>query len=77
MSQSPLEHVAAHWHKLSLDFHSSVEQALKRREIPGLKSSRVYRNEGGILSAQREYLRVSAGRHTFEMCAAPLTHQGP
>ena len=79
MPQSPLENVVSHWHKLienfqtsSKDFYTSVEVALDRRHIPGLKTSRVHWNEGGILSPEREYLRVSGDRHSFDVCAAPF-----
>jgi hypothetical protein len=79
MPQSPLENVVAHWHKLienfqtsSKDFYTSVELALDRRRIPGLKVTRVNWSEGGVLSPNREYLRVSGDRHSFDMCAAPF-----
>lgn len=79
MSQTPLENVVAHWHKLienfqtsSKDFYTTVELALDHRLIPGLKVSRVKWSEGGVLSPDREYLRVSGDRHSFDMCAAPF-----
>lgn len=79
MSQTPLENVVAHWHKLienfqtsSKDFYTSVELALDQRRIPGLRVSRVKWSEGGVLSPDREYLRVSGDRHSFDMCAAPF-----
>ena len=79
MTQSSMKDVVAHWHKLienfqttSVGFYASVEEALKRRKIPGLRTSRVDWNEGGILSPRREYLRVDGERHTFDMCAAPF-----
>lgn len=79
MPQSPLENVLAHWHKLienfetsPKDFYTSVEVALDRRQIPGLKTSRVHWHEGGILSAERQYLRVVGDRYSFDLCAAPL-----
>jgi len=79
MPQAPLENVVAHWHKLienfqttSLGFYASVEDALGRRKIPGLKTSRVDWNEGGILSPRREYLRIAGERHSFDICAAPF-----
>ncbi len=79
MSKSQLEGVVAHWNKLienfatsPLEFYASVEKGLERRQIPGLKTSRVTWNEGGVLSPQREYLRVTGDRHLFDMCAAPF-----
>lgn len=79
MSQTPLDNVVAHWHKLienfqtsSKDFYASVELALDYRHVPGLKVSRVNWSEGGVLSPDREYLRVEGDRHSFDMCAAPF-----
>lgn len=79
MSQTPLDNVVAHWHKLlenfqtsSKDFYASVELALDHRHVPGLKVSRVHWSEGGVLSPDREYLRVEGDRHSFDMCAAPF-----
>lgn len=79
MAKSQLEGVVSHWHKLvenfetsPREFYSSVEEALQRRGIPGLKTRRVVWNEGGVLSPKREYLRVIGGRHFFDMCAAPF-----
>jgi hypothetical protein len=79
MAKSSLKEVEAHWDKLienfqttSVGFYASVEEALKQRKIPGLKTSRVEWNEGGILSPRREYLRVTGERNTVDMCAAPF-----
>jgi hypothetical protein len=79
MPKSPLDDVVAHWHKLieslstsSKDFYDEVEAGLSRRNIPGLKTSRVKWSEGGILTPDREYLRVTGDRHSFDMCAAPF-----
>lgn len=70
MPQTPLENVVTHWHKLiedfhtsSKDFYTSVELALDRRHIPSRKISRVKWSEGGLLSPDREYLRVEGDRH--------------
>jgi len=79
MSQHPMEGVVSHWHKLiesfhtsSRDFYTSVEIALDHRHIPGLQTSRVKWSEGGLLSPDREYLRVESDRHAFDLCAAPF-----
>jgi hypothetical protein len=79
MPQSPLDDVVSHWHKLfanfrtsAEDFYTSVEAALDRWKLDGLKVSRVRSSEGGILSPDREYLRVTGERHCFDMCAAPF-----
>ncbi|MFH0828778.1 MAG: hypothetical protein V1907_01195 [Candidatus Kerfeldbacteria bacterium] len=54
------------------DFYDSVEAGLKRRKIPGYATSRIDWSEGGVASAKREYLRISRGRFTFDVCAAPF-----
>jgi hypothetical protein len=74
-----LENVVTHWSKLienftttSLGFYGSVEEALGRRKIPGLKTTRVDWQEGGVLSPRREYLRITGRRYSFDICAAPF-----
>src|SRR5213593_4636311 len=71
--------VVSHWHKpfedfgtSSLEFYTAVEAAIRRREIPDTSTSRVDWREGGLASARREYLRVSRGRLSFDICAAPF-----
>lgn len=79
MPQAPLESVVAHWHKLfngfntsSDDFYARVVLTLREREVPGFKTSRVTWKEGGVLSPNREYLRISGDRYVSDMCAAPF-----
>ena len=71
--------VLSHWYTLvehfnisCQDFYSAVEKDLARREVPGLVMSRVDFSEGGILSANREYLRMTRERLVFDICAAPF-----
>ena len=71
--------VVSHWYHLtenfrmsSLDFYTAVEKALDRRSLPGIDMSRVSWKEGGIGTARREYLRVTRGRLSFDVCAAPF-----
>src|SRR5437879_4358850 len=56
----------------SMEFYASVEVAIHKRQVPDCEISRVDWREGGVLSARREYLRVSRGRHIFDICAAPF-----
>lgn len=69
----------SHWHALlddfqtsALEFYKSVEEELARREVPSSRTERVLHREGGALTAQREYLRISRERLTFDLCAAPF-----
>lgn len=70
--------VISHWHTLmdgfntsSLDFYNAVEEAVRAREVPDAKFSRVEFKEGGFASATRVYLRVERGRVAFDIGAAP------
>ena len=69
----------SHWYTLMenfqaspIEFYESVETAIQKRQVPNCALSRVDWREGGVLSAQREYLRVSRGRLVFDVCAAPF-----
>lgn len=71
--------VISHWHQSieglstsSQDFYASIEKALQGKEAPGLRLARLVTSEGGVLSAQREYLSVGYQRFTFEICGAPF-----
>lgn len=79
MAKTSVGPILSHWstlleefHTSALDFYARVEQALARREIPDMRTSRVEYKESGVLSAQREYLRVERGEHVFDLCAAPF-----
>lgn len=70
--------VISHWQTLidgfstsSLDFYTAVEEAVKAREVPDARFSRVEFKEGGFASASRVYLRVERGRIAFDIGAAP------
>jgi hypothetical protein len=71
--------VISHWHHpienfqtSTMGFYAAVEQALKPREIPGYSVSRIDWREGGVLTARREYLRITRGKLAFDLCAAPF-----
>jgi hypothetical protein len=71
--------VFAHWHTLvenfetsPLEFYEAVEAAVRRREIPELRCSRVEYRESGIFSAIRIYHRIERKRLAFDVCAAPF-----
>ena len=54
------------------EFYKSAEEAIRKREIPGISFSRVHYSEGGVMSANREYLHVVRGEYIFDICAAPF-----
>jgi hypothetical protein len=71
--------VISHWNKFiesleasPMDFYASVEQAIQKRQVPDIKTSRVDWREGGAFSARREYLRVAREKLVFDICGAPF-----
>ena len=65
--------VISHWHQLienfqtsSLGFYQSVEAAIKTRQVPESNQTRVEHKEGGLASANREYLRLQRGKYAFD-----------
>lgn len=71
--------VISHWYALipefktpTNEFYKSIEAELKDRDVPGLEISHVEFAEGWMLSAKREYLRMSRERLVFDVCSAPF-----
>jgi hypothetical protein len=71
--------VIDYWHTLIPSFNTSVqkfyervEQELQDCRVPDLEVHRIDWNEGGLLSAKREYLRLTRERLIFDICAAPF-----
>jgi len=52
--------------------YAAIEEAIRRREIPDMRTSRVTFKESGFLSAERIYLRVGRKMLGFDICAAPF-----
>ncbi len=78
MAKGSQQGVISHWYHLiedfqtsALDFYTAVEEAVERRGVSDIKTSRVEWKEGGMLSAKREYLRIQRGNLAFDVCAAP------
>src|SRR4051794_37547329 len=71
--------VHQHWYVPLLDFristqefYSAIEKELDERKVPDLEVARVEFAEGGLLSAQRQYLRLRRERLVFDICSAPF-----
>lgn len=71
--------VFAHWHKLvpdfstsPIEFYEAVEAAVRRREVPDMRCSRIEYHESGVLSALRVYQRIERKKLAFDICAAPF-----
>lgn len=74
-----MEAVISHWNHLyegmqfsSQDFYGRVEAAIKAREIPDARFSRIELSEGGLFSSRRSYLRIHRKEHYFDICGAPF-----
>ena len=70
--------VISHWHHSvenfntsTLDFHRAIESTLADKEAP-IRPERIDYHESGVLSAKREYLRLSYGRYSFDISAVPF-----
>lgn len=69
----------SHWHN-TFDctkadvgaFYSSIEKAVKARDISDVKFSRPTFKEGGVLSAAREYLQIERGDLQYQVGAGPF-----
>lgn len=73
------EAVLSHWSTLienlegsPLTFYQSVGEALAKRQIPESDETRTEHREAGLLSAEREYMRVSRETFLFDVCASPF-----
>lgn len=71
--------VIEHWFTLipgqqfsSNEFYTAIEAEIKTQKVPALRISRIEVPEGGLLSDNREYLRMQRERLTFDVCAAPV-----
>jgi len=71
--------VVSHWSKLlegvqhsPQAFYASIEEGIKKREIPGVTISNIEWPEGGAGSAKRLYLRVERGEDVVDICGAPF-----
>jgi hypothetical protein len=71
--------VIDHWYSLvpgfnmsTKEFYEAVEGELKERKVPGLEIFHVDFAEGGIMSNNREYLRMTRERLVFDICATPF-----
>lgn len=70
--------VLSHWNNLieelqqsSSDFYEQTNQHLARHQLKGVKTERVNLSEGGVFSANREYLQIRHREFVYHVCAAP------
>ncbi len=69
----------SHWHNTiqgleysPKDFFSLLDSAIKNKKLKDIKVSRIKMSEGGVFSANREYLRVTRKNLAFDICGAPF-----
>lgn len=65
-------HSASEFNLDPQEFYGRVEKHLEDQKIPGMEISRVEFAEGGLLSGQRQYLRLMRERFAIDTCAAPF-----
>lgn len=71
--------ILSHWYSRFDTFSYSTQEfyerlcaEIARRQMPDVRLLRVNLPEGGLLSSHRDYLRVTRGKFTFDLCAAPF-----
>ncbi len=71
--------ILSHWHHRfetppfsSQEFYQGVKELLVTKEMRHVASSSITYSEGGILSPNREYLRIQYEDFAFDLCAAPF-----
>lgn len=72
------DEVTSHWHDSveglstsAKDYFAAIEAALREKQAP-VTPERIEYHESGVLSDRREYLRVSYGRLSMDIGAAPF-----
>lgn len=74
--------VHAHWHHLfeskpfePTEFYNQLRNEINARGIAGASFSSITHSEGGIVSANRLYLRVKFREYMIDICAAPFAKE--
>jgi len=71
--------ILSHWHHRfetlpfsSTEFYQRVKEVLETKGMKHVESSLVNYSQGGLLSPNREYLRIKYKEYVFDLCAAPF-----
>lgn len=74
--------VHGHWHHMfetipftSSEFYTALEKEINEKGIEGITFLTVTHSEGGLLSANRQYLRVRFREYMMDICAAPFAKE--
>jgi hypothetical protein len=54
------------------NYYSKLEAMIEEKKMPDVSCSRISLSEGGVLSHNREYLRIRRKDFMFDVCAAPF-----
>lgn len=65
------QHSVENFNTSTLEFYRAIESTLTDKQAP-VRPERVDYRESGVLSDKREYLRISFGRYSFDIGAAPF-----
>lgn len=68
------DHQATYLENFSIspgDLYKAIESEIAEKKLPNIEVSRIFFREGGLLSANREYLRIRRERLAYLVCAAP------
>lgn len=81
-SSRSIKDVHSHWHHMFEtipfspgEFYEMLERDISEKGIAGISFSKIKHSEGGIISANRIYLRVKYKEYMMDICAAPFAKQ--
>lgn len=71
--------ILSNWHHLyddvqfsSQEIYQKITEGLEKKQIKGVVFKRTSLSEGGLFSANREYLRINRNDIFYDICAAPF-----
>ncbi len=77
-----IKEVDSHWHQMfdtrpfsPSEFYQTLEKRIVEKGIEGLAFSTITHSEGGLLSGNRQYLRVTFKEYMMDICAAPFAKE--
>jgi hypothetical protein len=78
-----IKNVHSHWHHMfdtrpftPLEFYQALLNSILAKGIPNISYDRIMHSEYGLLSAKREYLRITYLEYKVDVCAAPFGKEG-
>ena len=81
-SSKAMKVVNGHGHRLfdgqlssPLEVYEALKVEIDKKAITGLAYSSINHREGGVLSANRVYMRIAYRDNTFDICAAPFGNE--